>query len=326
VRFTNTDLTSSGAAAQIIGITIDSVSGNNQPQLVAGAPVTENNSYFDVLPSFNIAFDLQENLKLRAGFSRSLARPTFNDLTTVFSLDQFNAGQEQSSGSNPLLEAVRSDNVDFSLEWYGSNGLSLSGALFYKDITNFIQNVNTPQDILFPNAVDLSNNPLPDQLITYTFSGPQNSDTAEVYGLEVGGQYLHDTGFGVAANVTLAESESTLNGVTAPLENISDFTGNLSVFYEGGGLQARASVNTRSDFLSATNGESGGQEFTDDFTQIDISVSYNLEAVLGRDVSVFFEGINVTGEELFTFAERSSFLETFLENGPRYLFGVRSSF
>jgi len=326
VRLSYTDLQSRGVGAVLQSIVIDTVSGNNAITVDPSAQLDVSNDYFDVLPSFNIAFDVSDNFVARGGFSRSLARPTFNDLTTVFAVTQINAGQEEAAGSNPLLEAVRSNNVDLSLEYYGDSGLTLTAAGFYKDISDFITNANTTQTFVIPESTDLQGAPLGEQSVDFLVTGPQNGDSAEVYGLELAGQYLHDSGFGVASNVTLADSNATSGGAASALENISDFSANVSVFYENHGLQARAALNHRGEFLSSTEGEGGFAEFTDDFTQLDLSVSYSVEEWFGHDVSIFAEGINVTNEPFFNFSQNESFLETFIDNGSRWLFGVRGSF
>ena len=331
VRVAYTDLTSRGVGAVLQSIVLDTVSGNNAITVDPAANIVETNDYFDVLPSFNIAFDLQANLKLRAGFSQSLARPTFNDLTTVFAVTQINAGQEEAAGANPQLEAVRSNNLDLSLEWYGNNGLSFSAAGFYKDISDFITNSNTNETITIPESTDLAGVAQGPQDVTFLVTGPQNGDNAEVFGLELAGQYLHESGFGISSNITVADSNATSGGLSAPLENISDFTANVSVFYENHGLQARAALNHRGDFLASTEGEGGFAEITDNFTQLDLSVSYNFEDWVGYDVSIFAEGINVTNEPFVNIssdlgAPGSALLESFIDNGSRWLFGVRGSF
>jgi len=327
VRAVYTDLTSSGEGSELVSITLDPIgtggSGNNAINVdTTGVEVAEND-YFDVLPSFNIAFDLKDNLIVRGGFSRSLTRPTFNDLRTAFSVDQINEGQEQSSGGNPQLEAVRSNNVDFSAEWYGDNGLSLTGAVFYKDISDFITNVNTVQPEVVPTGLNIQTGmPTGPVTVDFLFSGPQNGDSAEVYGLELAAQKLFENGFGVSGNLTLADSTSTSGGVSADLENISDISFNGSVFYEANGIQARASVNHRGEYLSSTQGEGGFAELTDDFTQVDLSLSYDVT----DNFAVFGEGQNVLNEQLFVFSERDTFLESFIDNGARWIVGVRGNF
>ena len=323
VRFAYTDLRSTGVATEFTAIVIDNVSGNNNITQNSSAARVENNDYFEILPTFNISIEATPNIFVRAGFSRSLSRPTFNDLSTVFAVTQINAGQEQAAGFNPLLDPVLSNNLDFSVEFYGDNGLSLSAAGFYKDISNFITNVNTVTPITIPNATDATTGAvLPDQTINFLVSGPQNGDTAEVYGIELAAQKLFDNGFGISGNVTLADSNATQDGEVSRLENISDVSWNASIFYEGSGLQARASLNQRGNFLGSTAGEGGFAEIVDTFTQVDISLSYDVT----ERFTVFGEGVNILNEQSFTFSERETFLETFTDNGARWLFGVRANF
>ena len=328
IRVTRTNLTTTGAASEFASITLDPLatggSGNNPIIVNNLGTQTVSNSFVDVLPSFNIAVDLQENLKFRAAFSRSLARPTFNDLSPVVSVTQINEGTESTASGNPSLEAIRSDNIDGSIEWYGDNGLSLTGAVFYKSVTDFVANGNSPLTVTIPESLNIQTNTSDGpQTITFENASPLNVDSADIIGLELAGQYLHDSGFGVTGNITLADSDTS--GGTA-LENISDFVANASVFYENHGIQARVSLNHRGEFLATTEGEGGFADFQDDFTQVDFVTSYSLEDWVGYDIAVFAEGQNVFNEQAFTFSENDTFLETFIDNGARYLFGVRGSF
>lgn len=329
VRLSYTDLTSTGVGSVLESIVIDNVSGNNNITVNSSGVRVEENDYFEVLPSLNVSFDLSDQLILRGGLSRSLSRPTFNDLSTVFTVTSINAGGESISAQNPQLDPVISNNLDLSLEYYGDTGLTLSAAVFYKDIENFITNSNDFQPITIENASDaVTGAPLPAQTINFLVSGPQNGDDAELYGLELAGQQLWDNGFGIAANITLADSEATSQGVDSQLENISDTTFNVSLFYENDDFSGRISLNNRSDFLSSTEGEGGLPEITDDFQQIDFTLSYRLGALLGNEstLTAFLEGINITDEENFNFSQTPQQLETFEVNGERYLFGLRGSF
>jgi len=322
VRFVYTDLTSSSVGSTLTNIVIDNVSGNNNITVAEGADLSIENDYFEILPSLNVSAEFTPNLFARFGYSRSLSRPTFNDLSAAFAVTQINAGQESAAGGNPNLEPILADNVDLSLEYYGDNGFTASIAGFYKSLENFVANVNSVLPITIPNAVDLANNPLPPQTVNFDFSGPQNVGDAELYGVEIAAQYISNIGFGVSGNITLTESNLDTAAGTTRLEGTSDVSWNASVFYEGNGIQARASVNQRGDFLDATDGEGGFAEIVDTFTQVDISLSYDVT----DNFTVFAEGINILNEQSFTFSERPSFLETFIDNGARWLFGVRANF
>ena len=337
VRIANTDSESTGHRAEVESYTrVERVDTNNQNFLL-GDNETESstitNSYLDVLPSANIAWDIQENIILRAAFSKSLSRPTLTDLSTFFALTSTNVGGEAIVRSNPELEAIRSDNFDLSLEWYGDNGSFVGLAVFYKDISDFVTQVVFEETVTI-NAVVPATDAAPERPLgplefTFRIAEPRNGDTAEIYGLELGGQYIADAGFGVAANVTFADSEAISGGEKAPLENISDISANLSLFYEVDRLfrdtdtfSARISVNHRSDYLVGQTVEGGRNEFVDDFTQLDLAISYGIT----ENLSLFIDGINITDEPFFRFSETRAFLESYEENGARWVFGIRGSF
>ena len=323
VRFAYTDLTSTGAGASIQSVTI--LDTNNQNFVTTTAPREIDNDYFDVLPSFNVSFDIEENLVARAAFSRTLTRPTLTDLSTFFDLTSTNIGGEQIVAGNPELEAVRSNNVDATLEWYGDNGLSLTGAVYYKDISDFITNQNIRQDIVIPQGFDASGDVVIDQgqvTRSVLISTPLNGDSAEIYGIELAGLYTHPSGFGVQGNITLTDSSADFGDETADFENVSDVSYNASVFYENYGLQARAALNHRGDFLATTAGEGGLREIVDDFTQVDLSLSYDVTEAF----TVFGEGQNVFNEQFFRFSETPDLVETFEDNGARWVLGVRATY
>ena len=333
VRFAYTDLTSKGFGNTVNDIVsvVRASDGNNQTfGLNDPIALTQTNSYFDVLPALNVSVDLLDNLIARLGVSRSLSRPTLTDLSTFFSVSSTNVGGEGIVRSNPALEAIRSTNVDLSIELYGDYGTYIGIAGFYKRITNFVTQRIVTENVRIDDVTqqladgsEVAGDPVD---ISFRIQQPQNGDTADIFGLEIGGQYLSEIGLGAAANLTLADSNATSNGVDAPLENISDLSANVSIFYErnnvfgdSDGFSARISMNHRSDYLVGQTFEGGRNEFVDDFTQFDVSVKYNLTEELG----MFFEGINITDEKFFRYSETTAFVESFEVNGARWVFGMR---
>ncbi len=333
VRLAHTNLTSKGfgnVVSDIVSV-VRASDGNNQT-FGLNDPVALNptNSYFDVLPSLNVAVDITESIIARFGASRSLSRPTLTDLSTFFSVSSTNVGGEGIVRGNPGLEAIRSTNLDLSLEWYGSNGTYLGIAGFYKNISNFVTQTITTEQVTINDVTqevdgepDTTEDPVD---IAFRIQEPRNGDTADIFGLEIGGQYISPIGLGVSANLTLADSEATSGGVKAPLENISDLSANVSLFYERSQLMGdadafsvRISLNHRSDYLVGQTFEGGRNEFVDGFTQYDLSVRYNLT----EELALLFEGINITNEKFFRFSETRDFLESFEDNGARWVFGVR---
>jgi len=97
----------------------------------------------------------------------------------------------------------------------------------------------------------------------------------------------------------------------------------LIAFYEADNWQARVAFNNREGFLRLVdNGFNGEPVNTETFGQWDISASYDIN----ENISVFFEGINITEEELVQngrFANQTYNIE---DNGSRYAIGVRGKF
>ncbi len=87
-------------------------------------------SYTDVLPSFNLAYDLTDNLVLRAAASKVIARPSYGDIASPGSLEYFTqeyvndrrltGGASQvgwyGSGSNKNLEPFKAEQYDVGVE------------------------------------------------------------------------------------------------------------------------------------------------------------------------------------------------------------------
>jgi TonB-dependent receptor len=107
--------------------------------------------YTNLLPSLDFNIDLTDQLKARASFSRTLARPDFGNLfatTTAGAPARPTAlgGIPTGSQQDPNLKPLVSDNFDVSLEWYYKPSSFVSVGFFDKRVRNFIGSsiVNTP--------------------------------------------------------------------------------------------------------------------------------------------------------------------------------------
>jgi TonB-dependent receptor len=90
----------------------------------------------DILPSLNMVYALTEDMNLRLGYNRTLARPVFRELAPYASYD-FKAGFRKIG--NPDLVKTDVDNVDFRWEWFIRPGEILSFSAFYKYFQNPIE-------------------------------------------------------------------------------------------------------------------------------------------------------------------------------------------
>jgi len=92
----------------------------------------------DALPSFNVAYELNQTTNLRASYGRTLARPNFRELAPFTS---FNFVGDFIFTGNPQLERTLVDNYDLRWESFGKPGEIYAISLFLKDFQNPIERV-----------------------------------------------------------------------------------------------------------------------------------------------------------------------------------------
>ncbi|RMG18186.1 MAG: TonB-dependent receptor [Bacteroidetes bacterium] len=92
----------------------------------------------DILPAFNMIYGLRSNMNLRAGYGRTLARPTFREFAPFTS---FNFVQDFLLSGNPNLSRTLIDNFDLRWEWYPALDELISVSAFSKRFTNPIEKV-----------------------------------------------------------------------------------------------------------------------------------------------------------------------------------------
>jgi TonB-dependent receptor len=105
--------------------------------------ISDEASYNNFLPSLDLSIDITENVKGRASFSQTLARPTYDRFfqsTSVNSPPRPSAlgGVGGGSRGNVDLDPLESNNFDFSLEWYYDDANLLSLGYYRKDVQNFV--------------------------------------------------------------------------------------------------------------------------------------------------------------------------------------------
>lgn len=121
---------------------------DNDFTIRAGAPAdgeyrTETGSYDNLLPSLDLSYSLTENLKARASWSKTIARPGYGDLFVADNADApdrpiATGGQATGTSGNPNLGPLESTNIDLSLEWYYNDSSYVSFGYFDKQVKNFI--------------------------------------------------------------------------------------------------------------------------------------------------------------------------------------------
>ena len=309
---------------------------------------------------------MTDEIKARASFSKTLARPAYNQLfnsTTVSAPKRPTAlgGTPTGNSGNAKLDPLESTNIDLSFEYYYSDSSVISLGYYRKDVENFVGtaqftkelfgltdatsnvsgtlsnqaaaeltalNVDVNERNLFTMTAILQNpDAFPggasefntsqefagevfglydvfsesgDPAFAFQVTNPVNSQSAVIDGFEFAWQHFFgDSGFGYQINYTTVNGDigydvgGSINADQFALEGLSD-TANLVLIYEKGDISTRIAYNWRDEFLSKVNRGFGNRNpiFVDDFQQIDINVSYNVN----EDLSVSFDVINLTEE------------------------------
>lgn len=169
-----------------------------------------------------------------------------------------------------------------------------------------------------------------DPFYTFLTQRPVNNKDAKLHGFEIGGQHFFGTsGFGLAANYTYVKGDVEFDvngdptgGAQFALLGLSD-SANAVLMYEKHNFSARLAWNWRDEFLANANrGNFRNPEFVEAYQQWDLSISYDFNPRL----TVAFEGLNLTEENVRTHARSERQLWYMEDNGARYQLGARYKF
>jgi TonB-dependent receptor len=173
-------------------------------------------------------------------------------------------------------------------------------------------------------------NPAEDKLMVFKIDTPVNENGDKtISGWEFAVQHAFgDSGFGAIANYTLVDSDTEYDNFILKdqpaLVGLSD-TANAVLFYENYGFQARIAYNWRDEFLNSRGQDTGSNpKYTEAYSQIDVSVSYDVPQVEG--LTVYLEGLNITDEYIRVHGRAKEQVLNLTETGARYSIGARYSF
>lgn len=236
----------------------------------------------DILPALNLTYGLTEEMNLRAGLSRTVARPQVRELTPFLFADYYGG---LTTRGNPFLQQSRISNGDLRWEWFFRPGAVLSVSAFGKKLDRPIE----------PFALVLGSAPGQTWV---------NTDRATLYGTEL--EFRSDLGFllgdafdavSLNANVTLASSSvdgdtvviygpdggrplqvASSSDQNRPLFGQSPYVVNLGVSYEHPGAGTRATVlfNRFGQRLEAFGGAALPDIYEKGRTQLDLVLAQPL--------------------------------------------------
>ncbi|MES1263673.1 MAG: TonB-dependent receptor, partial [Peristeroidobacter soli] len=182
VRWISTDTTARTAINEIVYVddpTPEIPTSSPDVTYSDAQPLTQKGSYNKLLPSLNAGYWFNDELVIRTGIARVMARPSLNQLAPTRTDNTLDRTFAVFYDGNADLEPVFADQADLSVEWYFDEKSVLNAAVFWKNIKNFI---TTQLQENIDIGVIGSVGGAPDAPILYDVSRPINGDKAKVLG------------------------------------------------------------------------------------------------------------------------------------------------
>jgi len=276
----------------------------------AGQQFEETIDYDNFLPSINFAYDLTDNIIIRAAASQVMARTNYSDLKPGLAINE-NFGN--ATGGNPDLKPYEADQADLGIEYYFTDASMFSAALFTKQIENVVFSTEAVETVDGCGASS-------DLYDKCRVTRPRSNGDGEVTGLELQLQHSFDNGIGFITNYTYVDSETnTPDNTKEMVPGVSENSFNASLFYENAYISTRLAYNWRSEWIGVGAAQAVKN---DDYQQIDASIIWH--AMENLDVSL--EGVNLTNEVIQSYDTNYGLTQNTIEFGSRYYLSVSYKF
>lgn len=301
VRYENTDFTADG------------FSYNSEDEVATAQRFSNSDDYF--LPALHIRYSVDDKTQVRAAWTNSVVRPGFAQLSPGTLIE----GDEKEFG-NPHLKSLESSNLDLGIEHYPGVASVISAFVFYKDIKNFVYDVDlgkTPGYEAFDKA--------------QTFA---NGKTAELFGIELAASKQFTQlpapwdGLLIGGNATFVDSTAEIGGYDEgefiardiPLPSQSDTSANLMVGYESDLISMRLSANYKSNYLLEVLDtlDANKDAYVDDQIQLDFSLRYYVT----ESIKLHFEALNLTDEVYYSYVNTRNYNAQYERYGATYKLGI----
>lgn len=238
----------------------------------------------DVMPAFMFTHKITENMNLRCGFSQTVSRPSFRELSNL----EFTDIGGHAVVGNPELERALIRNYDLSCEWYPGISENISVAVMYKHFKNPIE-----QTLI--NATELT-------------SSWQNAKSAYNCGFEL--EIRKSIGvispffepFAITGNLTFIESNVKLHDTgmetskERPLQGQSPYivNGMISYRHPKVGFEVNVSYNVFGRRISEVGIAGTPDIYEEPFHRIDFVFNQSI----GRSISVRLAAKNLLDPEV----------------------------
>jgi TonB-dependent receptor len=288
----------------------------------AGSWQTSSRTTKNWLPSLNVAYDLTDEVVLRAAAAKVIARPPYNmQVNNLFLNDSVLTG----SGGNANLKDYSSKNYSVSAEWYFAPQSYLAVTGFLKQIDNYTV-VDSANETQFNSG--LVNDPTTfarqvaqglctaDGFCQYSISRPRNTGSGKVRGGSISYQQAFwDTGFGTTASYTYAKGTLDSGGAL-PYNSQNAYS--ISPYYENGPFSARVTYNWRSKYLAGGYIAGAPPATTADYGDLGATLGWKLN----KAVSFTLSGMNLTNEKYKQYLTVTSLPVAKYTTGRRYMASV----
>ncbi|HJV40070.1 TonB-dependent receptor [Caulobacter sp.] len=280
---------------------------------------TRHRGYDNWLPNAQASFDVTDKLRLRAAFTKTLARADFSDFAMGRTTTLDSLGNPVIKGTNPNLNPRQSTNYDLAAEYYFQDGFASIG-VFRKDLHEETFTQRTQQFDAAGVAI-------------LTEEVPLNTGAARVKGLEVSlvkrrFESLPGLlkGLGFNANYTYLDgrwdvvfTDGTRRGVDG-LRNQPRWLANVMVSYDAGPLDLNLAWRLRGRTFTGTFGTSAEKDvWIDRYEQLDLQANF----VVRHGLRLFAEARNLTNQDWRQTTGATDVVAQAVNPGRSYFVGVK---
>ncbi|HSX50995.1 MAG TPA: TonB-dependent receptor [Cellvibrio sp.] len=322
---------------------------------------TTTGSYSKTLPNVDFDIAITDDIKGRASFSQTIARPNYNDLKGGFiwgTAPRISMGS--ASAGDPDLNPMESTNFDISAEWYYADASYVSLGYFKKDVVDFIGSsapqtiqdsgfhtpVNGPRwnaavaavgnDLVainqyittnYPNSSDATTGYVyaldEDPILPFEVTRPINNEDVAIDGIEFTLQHTFgESGFGFQANATKVDSDTEYDNTSKASQFAIYGLSDSANFI---GFYEKDGVQVRLAYNwrdDFLNSGGGNPRYTEAYGQLDANISYEFT----DNLTLSMEALNLTDESYRTYGRHKDMTFNYIETGARYNVGVRYTF
>ena len=303
-------------------------------------------SYNTFLPSFNAAFNLNDDTMLRLGLYRAMSRPdpdylgagrtiTLTDGTEF--TDVADAIKSITATGNPRAKPLLSWNADLSLEWYPDPTTMLSAAVYFKRFNGaIISSVVNEPFVIDGNAVTVpvvqpttSNQKSDLQGLELTASHRFSSLPAPFDGLGVKVGYNYNHSNYKTEDLRLGDQVDPTAGVTTPgivapigMYGLSRNVLSASLYYTIGPVDLQTIYNYRSSYFQ----QFVGVPHQNRVIQGNGTLSFRASWRANKHLSFSLEGSNLTNQKKVAYMPIQGSFQEYDSYGRQYYVRARYRF